>query len=97
MEDNADIKKAIAKNLFYLNFAAVFSFVYNIVPASFPFIRNALADRGLLSLILTHYGLRVFLNLPSVITPIAAMIILKPISLALKQGMKKCVCKRNED
>ena len=64
------------------------SFGYNLSPAMFPFIRTAFQDRGL---ILVNYGLRVFLNLLSVINPIAAIVILKPVQFALKQGINKCI------
>ena len=79
LESNVEVKKAVAKNLIYLSFAVIFSFIFNMVPATFPFIRAAFEDKGLLSLIVITYILRVFI--PSALTPIAAMITLKPIRL----------------
>ena len=98
LESNVEVKKAVAKNLIYLSFAVIFSFIFNMVPATFPFIRAAFEDKGLLSLIVITYILRVFLNLPSALTPISAMITLKPIRLAMKQGIEKfCGCCRQNN
>ena len=95
LESSVDIKKAVVKNLVYLNFAAIFSVITNIAPSIFPLIRTAFAN-SFLSIILTNYILRVFLYLPSLLTPIAAMITLKPIRLAMKQAIEKC-CHRGEN
>ena len=97
LESNVEVKKAVMKNLIYLTFSVIFSFIFNMVPATFPFIRAAFEDKGLLSLIVINYVLRVFLNVPSALTPIAAMITLKPIRLAMRQGIERCCgcCRQN--
>lgn len=94
LEENEEIKKAVAKNLI---FAAIFSLVYNVTPAFFPLIRDALVGKSVIIIIIINYIIRVFLNLPTIFTPIAAMIILKPIRLALKQVVKCAFCKKNEE
>ena len=98
LEDNVQVKRAIAKNLLFLVISIILTVISNILPASFPAIREAFEDRGLISLVLIDYVIRLFLNLPFVITPIAAIIILKPMQDALKQGfnMLCCCCKKRE-
>lgn len=41
LQDNVEIKKEIAKNLLYLTVTTVLSLLYNLIPASFPFIKAA--------------------------------------------------------
>ena len=97
LQDNTEIKKAVAKNLLYLNIVAILSFFYNLVPVSFPFIRAAFKDHLVVSVVL-NYCLRVFYFLPSLIIPIAAIAILKPVRLTLKQGMVKCFrCQKDQE
>ena len=98
LEGNVEVKKSIAKHLFFISIVAAFAFVNNILPASFSSIRAALVDRVIVSIVVVHYILRVIINMLSVITPIATVIILKPIQPAMKlMFMKMCSkCKNSE-
>ena len=93
LEGNTEVKRAIAKNLLYLAISSVLSFIYNTFPVFFSTIRAAFAGSGLASIIVINYVLRIFLNLPSVATPIVAFVILKSVRVATKQIFKKvCSC-----
>ena len=88
----------MAKHLIFLSIVAVFTFVNNILPASFSPIRAALVDKVIVSIVVVQYILRVIFNMLSVITPIATVIILKPMRPAMKlMFMKMCSkCKSRE-
>ena len=98
LEGNVEVKKSMARHLIFLSIVAVFAFVNNILPASFPHIRAALVDRVIVSIVVVQYILRVIFNMLSVITPIATVIILKPMRPAMKlMFMKMCaICKSRE-
>ena len=93
LEDNTAVKKAIARNLQYLMISAIISYVFNTVPAFFPLIRAAAAEEGVIVVILTNYILRLFLNLPTVATPVVTIIILRPVRVAMQQDV--CVLSRS--
>ena len=96
LQDNVEVKKAIVKNLLYLTVNVIISLISNIGPASFPLINEALEDKGLIYILLVDYLIRVTIYLLYMSIPIAAIVILKPISDALKQGIKKlCSCCKN--
>lgn len=92
LEDNVEIKKAVARNLYYFALASVFTLVYNIAPTASSPIRMALSDRVVATVVLNQ----VFISLPSVVSPIMAIVILKPLRLAMKQGITKCCRMRAE-
>ena len=92
LEDNAEVKRAVAKNLVYLLIAVFSSLLSDIAPISYPIIRSMLGDNHLVELILLYYICRVLLKLVSLITPIATIAILKPVRLAMKQLFQKTVC-----
>lgn len=48
--ENAELKKAIAKNLLYLLIASVLSLIYNLGPSTFPIITRALEDRSIIAI-----------------------------------------------
>ena len=81
LEDNIDMKRAVARNLVYLLIASILYFIYNIIPSMFTVIRAALADKPVHS--------RISLNLGSIATPIVT---LKPLRTAIKAISSKCVC-----
>ena len=90
LEDNVEIKKAVAKNLYYFAIASIFTLIYNVAPSASPSIKAALRDQGITAVVATNYFFQVFFVLPSVASPIAAIIILKPLRPAMKQGFSKC-------
>ena len=92
LEDNADVKIAVSKNLFYLAVAAVLTTVCQIFPSFSPLIRTILPDYRYL--IAYNYFQRIIINFPNIATPIVAIYALKPIQLSMKNAFKK-IFKRN--
>jgi hypothetical protein len=100
LEDNAEVKRAVAKNLIYILVTAFLSFFSDIAPISYPIIRNVLGDSIILvELIVLFYICRVLLKLTSIITPISMITTLKPIRLAMKQLFQRilCTCRKEQD
>jgi hypothetical protein len=95
LSGNSEVKKSIAKHLFYIAIAAVVTLVSNLIPASFPAIAEALADSVIASILVVDYAFRLLFASLCVITPIATIILLKPIRPALKQLLAKIGCHRN--
>ena len=93
LEDNADVKRAISKNLFYLAVAAVVTTICQILPSFSPLIRTILPNYKYF--IAYNYFNRLLINFPNVATPIVAIYALKPVQLAMKSAFKKVICKRN--
>ena len=93
LEDNADVKRAVSKNLFYLAVAAVVTTICQILPSLSPLIRTILPDYRYF--IAYNYFNRLLINFPNVATPIVAIYALKPVQLAMKSAFKKVICKRN--
>jgi hypothetical protein len=85
LSSNSEVKNSIAKHLFYLTIAAIVAFVSNLLPASFPAIREALAGHVIVNILVVHYVFRVLFNSLNTITPVATIILLKPMQPALKQ------------
>lgn len=94
LNNNVEIKKEVAKNLYYFAIASIFTLIYNVAPAASSPIKTALRDQGIIAtIIVNYYVFQVLISLPSVISPIMAIIILKPLRLAMKQGISKCCCR----
>lgn len=91
LESNVEVKRAVAKSLVYLLVSSFFSFISHVLPVVHPIIRGALGS-SVLVLFLLFYVDRVLLKLVSIITPIASIIILKPLRLAMKQQLHKMLC-----
>lgn len=90
LHGNITVKKSIVRYLLYLNIAIILSFMCNILPASFSSIRNSFeGEEAFLGLTLIKF-LRLCIQLPSIISPVAAILIIKPIAATLKQGFKRC-------
>lgn len=93
IDENANVKKAIVKNLVYLLISIALTSISHVVPSSFTSIRMVLVDDLVLQVVVVEYILRVSLNFGSIATPIVAIVVLKPVRLALKKILKKiCVC-----
>lgn len=97
IRENVPVNKDIARYLLYLNIVVILTLIYSIVPASFASIRAGFeGEEFLLGYTLVKF-IRMFMLFPSVITPIAALIILKPVRSALKRGVKKWICRKHEE
>jgi hypothetical protein len=92
LSSNSEVKKSIARHLFYLTTAAIVAFVSNLLPASFPAIRAALAGQVIVNILVVHYVFRLLFNSLNIITPVATIILLKPMRPALKQLFVKIYC-----
>lgn len=90
IEENAEVKKAVSKVLFYLLLSSVLAFVNNVIPMLNPAIKRALADRNVVDFLAVDYLFRVVFNLPAIATPIVSIILLKPIRIAMQRLF--CVC-----
>ena len=86
LEENVDVKKAVAKILLYLFVYSILTFIANVAPATFPVIRDVLVDESVISLIVINYSLRVIFNIPNIATPIVTIMLLKPLRVALKKN-----------
>ena len=87
LQESSDIKKAVRKYLIYLIIATALSFFGDL---SFPL--TSVHARGPLDQTVLHL-VWIFIQLPLAITPIASIIILNPIRLALKHFFLKCTCR----
>ena len=96
LRENVDIKKAVARNLYYFTIASFFALVYSIAPAASSPIKLALSDKGVIPTTIVNYIFQVLISLPSAASPVVAIAILKPLRLALKQGITKCCRRRAE-
>ena len=96
--ENIDTKDRLVKYLICLNIGAVlYTLVGGTIPSSFSSIETAFGgEHVLLGFTIINF-LRVFIHLPLLITPIAAMIILKQIVSTLKREYKRCTCKNTDE
>jgi hypothetical protein len=95
LSGNSEVKKSIAKHLIYVAVAAVLGLVALFVPASFPAISEALADRVIVRILVVEYAFGFLSPAFNIISPIATIILLKPMQPALKQLFAKLFCRRN--
>ena len=93
LSGNVEVKRAVAKSLLYLVIEVIVAFLNGIFVGTFPIIKAALGDAYVLRVILLNYVYRVILVLISMVTPIAMLMLLKPLRIAVKQTMT--LCKKN--
>ena len=98
LQDNVEVKKAIIKNLIYLAVSVIVSLICDVAPTLIPYINDSLREKQFIYMISVYYIFDAIVIVTYLSTPIAAIIILKPIHHALKEGIKKlcCCCKENE-
>ena len=90
IEENREVKKAIVKVLIYLTISSVLNFINGILPIFNFAIRQALLGQSVFLLVGVNYLIRIIYNLPNIATPIAAILLLKPICTALKVKLLFC-------
>ena len=96
LEENADIKKAVAKVLAYLLVASILTFFNDIIPAANSAIRAAIPKNDVTTIVALNYFIRLVFNVPSIATPIITIVLLKPVRVAIKTWIKKFfVCCHN--
>ena len=98
--DNPVLKRSITRTLLYFLVASLVSLTNLVLPAVIPFVKGALSHEPLARLILFAYVFRVLLTVVSMVTPVATIVILMPLRVALKQLLRKIFCwcfkQRNE-
>ena len=88
LEGSVEVIKAIARNLQYLMVASIITLAFNAVPAFYSSIQTGFAERGVSVQVSLQYITRVPLTMPSVATPIALIVLLKPIRAAMREGLR---------
>ena len=97
LEDSVELKKSVVKLLVYFCIVAVFSFIGGLLPAATHAIGDAaMASGGTVGFLAVDYSLNIIYLIPSLATPMVAIIFLKPIRDALKTTAKKIFCLRND-
>ena len=92
--DNVKVKRAVIKNLVYLlltNLLLFFANAVSLITVTAPPLFTAVDFDKIL---LTNFLFPLLTILPSLATPIATIVILKPVRLALRLVFKKCYCKK---
>jgi hypothetical protein len=95
--DNGRAKQYTARHLYFMMVSASLTFTVNTVPAVYPNIRAALVDYPILRIVIINYFLKVSYSLLRLLTPIATIMVLKPVRPALRSVFTKlCArCNRN--
>ena len=92
--DNAKVKRAVIKNLVYLllsNMMLFFANAVSLITVTVPPIYTLMdVDK----IVLSNFLFPLLTILPSLAIPIATIIILKPVRLALRLVFKACCCKK---
>ena len=87
--ENADIKRAVAKNLVYFFVMAIIAFLTSILPVTTSRFRMILLRRSVLSVTLFNWFFVLLFSLSTVITPIVTITVFKPARRALKETFGK--------
>ena len=87
-----EAKKAFAKSLIYFAIASAVTFCFTIIPASFSALREAYARESLFAYIMVTHVARLAVRVPPMLTPLATIIILKPIRSGICYGVKFILC-----
>lgn len=92
LDESSDMKKAVAKVQGYLIAASILSFIISVLPAANPILfKEAISNGGIVSFVAVNYTVRLFATLPAIATPVVAIILLKPVRVAVVTiGMKVC-------
>ena len=92
LEENVQIKKAVAKVLVYIFIASIVTFIGTIVPAlSFLIIPGS----TIVIMTARSYLARLLFSVPGIATPIVAIALLKPVRDAIKTMPKNLFCKKD--
>ena len=95
LEENTQIKKAIAKVLAYFTISSILALINHIAPFFNQLIRKSIAKDDFTTIIAVNYLLLLVFNLPSIATPFVTIALLKPVRVAIKAMIKKaCMCCR---
>ena len=89
LEESSEVKKAITKVLAFNFISSIMSFVNSVVPFLGPVLRSALVNDDLTGIMVINYVVRIIFNIPAIATPFIAILLLKPVRLALKAIPKK--------
>ena len=96
LEGNVEVKKAVAKVLVYLTVVTVLTFITSLLsPVSSAVRETAGARYGIVGEIMVGYIFRIIYSGNAFLTPIMAIIFLKPVRIAFKEigkGIIRCDC-----
>ncbi len=85
LEESDDLRLAIAYNVLFLSMASVFTSINNIIPVIFPILQStATMNRTNEAKLAIDYTLQLVYDLSSLLLPVSAIILLKPIQISLK-------------
>ena len=95
LEEDHQIKKAIAKSLFYLVAKTILTAITDVLPPIIPTIRSSLTTTT--TKVLFSIFSILLINLPGILTPIMMIVALEPLRKAMKETKKKLqsCCKTN--
>ena len=94
LEGNVQIKKAVARILVYIVIESIITFVSSIAPAV-SFVMRLIIPDSIAFTTARAYFTQLFINVPSIATPLVAIAILKPVRDAIKTMVKNMLYKKD--
>ena len=95
LEENTDIKKAVAKVLAYFIISSILSLIDKIAPWINQLIVRAVPQDDTTTIIAVNYVVMLIFIIPSIAMPFVTIALLKPVRVAIKAMIKKvCMCCR---
>lgn len=95
LEESGDLRLAVAYNFLFLMMASFFIIINNTIPVIFPILQSMdYTNKGRL---IMDYSVQFLFDLSALLLPILALILLKPVQIALKVMFGLCsttCCKR---
>ena len=95
LEENVQIKKAVAKVLVYIFIASIITFIGTITPAVSFIVRLIIPGSTIVTMTARTYFTRLLFSVPGIATPIVAIALLKPVRIAIKTMPKNLFCKKD--
>ena len=91
LEDSEDLRVAIAYNVVFLMMASVLVTIDNVIPIIYPILQStATMNHTNKAKLVMDYAIQAVFDLPSLLLPISAVTLLKPVQISLKVMFKTC-------
>ena len=91
LEDSEDLRLAIAYHVFFVLVASIFSSINNVIPVIFPILQSTpMMNRTNKDKLVMDYTMQAIYDLSSLLLPISAILLLKPVQISLQMMFKKC-------
>ena len=90
--EDADVKKALARSMIYYSILSAIIFLFTILPAASSSLSDALETKGLFAFIFVGYIFETIIYLPTYSLPIFTLVILKPLRHGMKLMFQKAFC-----